>query len=309
MTYAHLLEEVNQAHTIRRQLYADLEKLFKQKVKVVALFTSFSMPVLLQDVDADMLEEVLQNTPLQNGKELVLLINSAGGEALPAERIVNICRSYSNGKFCVIVPKMAKSAATMICFGANKIGMSKTSELGPIDPQIGIYDEHGNVTKYLAAHEIIESYNELMTKANQTRGRVEPFLQQLARFDARDIRRIRSAQELSKSIAVKCLQSSVFSSLRPKQIENKIKPFLDPKYTKVHGRGIYHDLAKKCGLNLELYDMMSETWQIIWKLYVRLNYVVTHTAAKVIESSEHYWVATPQQVAASNQMGTTSKGE
>ncbi len=161
MTYAHLLAEVNQAHTIRRRFYASLEKQFKQKVKVVALFTSFSMPVLLQDVDADMLEEVLQNTPLQNGKELILLINSPGGEALPAERIVNICRSYSNGKFCVIVPKMAKSAATMICFGANKITMSKTSELGPIDPQIGIYDEHGNVVKYLAAHEIIESYNEL----------------------------------------------------------------------------------------------------------------------------------------------------
>jgi hypothetical protein len=303
MTYAHLLAEVNQAHTIRHQLYVNLEKQFKQKVKVVALFTSFSMPVLIQDVDADMLEEVLQNTPL-NGKELVLLINSPGGEALPAERIVNICRSYSNGKFCVIVPKMAKSAATMICLGANKIGMSRTSELGPIDPQIAIYDERGNVIKYLAAHEIIESYNELMSKANRTRGRVDPFLQQLARYDARDIRRIRSAQELSKSIAVKCLQSSVFANRRAKQIENRIKPFLDPKYTKVHGRGIYHDLAKKCGLNVELHDTMSEVWRIVWKLYVRLNYVVTHSAAKVIESSDDYWIAPLQQVAASTEVGT-----
>ncbi len=303
MTYAHLLEEVNQGHKIRRHLYLKLEAQLKQKVKVVALFTSFSWPVLIQDGDADMLEEVLQNTPLGSNKELLLLIDSGGGEALPAERIMNICRSYSNDRFCVIVPKMAKSAATMICLGANKIGMSKTSELGPIDPQIGIEDEHGNIIKYLAAHEIIESYNELMKKANQTRGRVEPFLQQLARFDARDIRRIRSAQALSESIAVKCLQSSVFRKLSATQIRDKIKPFLLPKITKVHGRPIYHDLAKKCGLNIELHDIRSPLWQTIYNLYVRLSYVVTHTAAKVIESSEHYWVAPRQEVLASNRTG------
>jgi ClpP class serine protease len=33
---------------------------------------------------------------------------------------------------------MAKSAATMICLGSNAIYMSKTSELGPIDPQVTI---------------------------------------------------------------------------------------------------------------------------------------------------------------------------
>ncbi len=133
-------------------------------------------------------------------------------------------------------------------------------------------------------------------------------MQQLARFDARDIRRIRSAQELSESIAVKCLQSSVFASLGPTQIKNRIKPFLDPKYTKVHGRGIYHDVAKKCGLNVELHDTMSEVWQIVWELYVRLNYVVSHNAAKVIESSEHYWVAPIQHVVASHEMSTKSRG-
>lgn len=294
MTYSHLLDEVNQGHRVRKQLYQALEKALGKNRKVVAFFTSFVFPVMLQDRDADMLEEVLHNSRMEDGIELVLILNSPGGEALPAERIVNICRSFSGNNFSVIVPKMAKSATTMICLGARKIGMSKTSELGPIDPQFPIEDEQGRIIKYLAAHEIIESYRDLMSKANKTKGRLEPFLQQLARFDARDIRRIVSAQELSESIAITLLRSGIMNGSTVKEVKNKIKPFLDPRYTKVHGRPIYHDLAQKCGLNIELYDLNSPVWQLVWQLYVKLDYVVSsHNihVAKIIESSEDSYTA------------------
>jgi ClpP class serine protease len=148
---------------------------------VLAFFTSFFCPVVIQDNDADMIEEVLRNTDM-DGRELVLLLNSPGGDGLAAERIVNICRSYSSGSFSVVVPKMAKSAATMICFGAKSILMSQTSELGPVDPQVPIRDDSGKVVDYQAAHEVIEAYNDLMRKANTTQGKVEPYLQQLARI-------------------------------------------------------------------------------------------------------------------------------
>jgi hypothetical protein len=39
-------------------------------------------------------------------------------------------------QFEVIVPHMAKSAATLICFGASCIHMGPTAELGPVDPQV-----------------------------------------------------------------------------------------------------------------------------------------------------------------------------
>ena len=80
--------------------------------------------------------------------------------------------------------------------------MSLTSELGPVDPQVPIQDDAGRVTHYQAAHEVIEAYDGLMRKANTTRGRVEPYLQQLQRIDARDIRRIISAQKLAENITV-----------------------------------------------------------------------------------------------------------
>ncbi len=199
-TYGQVLEETRQGPSTRTDLYEKLEKALGNKYIVVSFFTMFGHPrVLLQDSDADMLEELLQNCDLKN-RELLLVLNCPGGEALAAERIITICRSFSSDKgYSVMVPKQAKSAATMICLGAKQIMMSTTSELGPIDPQIGYRDSQ------YAAHEILESYEDLIRKATRTRGRIEPYLQQLNRFDARDIRWIRSAQQLSESIALRAL--------------------------------------------------------------------------------------------------------
>jgi ATP-dependent protease ClpP protease subunit len=261
---------------------------------VVSFFTSFVWEAPISDPDADMLEEVLQNTSL-NGKSLVLILNSPGGDGLAAERIINICRSYCPSGFNVVVPKMAKSAATMICFGANEILMSRTSELGPIDPQIAIHDDSGHFIGYQAAHELIESYEDLLRRATRTKGRLEPFLQQLARFDARHVRRIKSAQDLTESIAVKCLKTGIFKRLSEPKIRAKIKPFLDPKFTTDHGRPIYHDVASACGLAVRVQENKDDLWREIWALYVRLNYLLSSAVSKVIESASDSYVSSVQR--------------
>jgi ClpP class serine protease len=114
--FTQLLSEINQSPAIRQNIIRSIEKELNKAV--VTFFTSFKFPVMIEDQDAIMLEEVLQNTDDLN-KGLVLIINSPGGSGLAAERIINICRSYSNDKFEVIVPNMAKSAATMICLGSK----------------------------------------------------------------------------------------------------------------------------------------------------------------------------------------------
>ena len=292
--FQSVLEEVNQGHPRRKPLYKELEDALssgaRTRYRVVALFTSFTFPVLLNDKDADMLEEVLQNSDMADGK-LMLLLNTPGGDPLAAERITNICRNYAKNDFSVIVPKMAKSAGTMVCLGAREIGMSLTSELGPIDPQILRYDENGRAVESQAGHEVITSYEDLMRKASSTRGRIEPFLQQLNRFDDRDIKGIKSAQALSESIAINSLKSGRgFRRTSISEIKRRMKPFLDPKHTKVHGRPIYYNTAKNCGLNIRLFDLKSEIWQTVWKMYIRLDYFVSTTAAKVIESDEVSYV-------------------
>ena len=288
--FSHIQDEISQGHGTRKQLYVDLEKALGGK-HVIAFFTSFLWPVTISDQDPDMIEEALERLP-GDGKEVVLIINSPGGEGVAAERIVNVLRSYSPGNtFSVIVPRKAKSAATMICFGAHKIGMSRTSELGPVDPQIVVSNDEGQAVSVHAAHEIIESYEDLISKANRTKGRLEPYLQQLARFDARDIRRIRSAQDLSSSISIKCLKTGVMSKSSHAAIAKKLKPFLDPSYTKMHSRPIHHDVAKDCGLPVELHDLRSPIWSLVSTLYMRLNLFCNNHASKAIETVDDLFQA------------------
>jgi len=100
---------------IRQHLLSQIGK--RLGVTAISFFTSFVYPVGIQDGDADMIEDVLQHTKISN--QLCLIINSPGGDALAAERIVHICQTYSKNGFIVIVPRRAKSAATMIALGEH----------------------------------------------------------------------------------------------------------------------------------------------------------------------------------------------
>ena len=130
--FSRVNSEVSQYFERRKPFLVKLEKHFE--ARVVSFFTSFThLQAQITDDDAEMLESVLAAE--HDGGKLVLVLNSPGGIALAAERIVNVCREYSKHNFEVVVPHMAKSAATMICFGASRIHMSRTAELGPVDPQ------------------------------------------------------------------------------------------------------------------------------------------------------------------------------
>jgi Serine dehydrogenase proteinase len=68
-------------------------------------------------------------------QEIALIITSGGGQIEPAYLISKLCRESTSGKFIAVVPRRAKSGATLICCGADEIHMGQMSELGPIDPQ------------------------------------------------------------------------------------------------------------------------------------------------------------------------------
>lgn len=75
--------------------------------------------------------------------DILLVVQSRGGSIEPAYLISKTCKRLSREKFVVVVPRSAKSAATLIALGADEIHMGLMSELGPIDPQIGGYPALG----------------------------------------------------------------------------------------------------------------------------------------------------------------------
>ena len=70
------------------------------------------------------------------------------------------------------------------------------------------------------------------------------------------------------------------------RIKARIKPFTDPRQTKDHGRPVFFDEAKKCGLKVKLLNHHSPVWRKVWELYLRLNHLTVTSATKVVETSD-----------------------
>lgn len=288
-----ILNEVNQSYQLRQRLLDQWGEV-NQNRNVITYFSSFQHPgAMIDDRDRDTIEGILQK--MDSNKNLDLIINSPGGRPLAAERIINVCRTYSTG-FRVVVPKLAKSAATMIAFGADSILLGESSELGPVDPQIPYVDQTGK-TVIRSAYSIIKGVEEILSRINQLGSdkRVEGLLSLLPPIDQPFLEECKIAQELSKDIAIRYLKMTTFKDLPEKEkdkkegdthtIEEKIAKFLNPEETFSHGRPIMYKEAKSIGLSVELLKKEDVRWNLLLQIYARSEFVVSNSPIiKLIES-------------------------
>lgn len=284
--------ERKQGHATRSRFYSEISKVVNRPI--ISLFTSFTHPVMLTDDDATVLEDTLGSMDLSEG--LAILINSPGGDILSAERIIRACKEYSRtDDYWAIIPGKAKSAATAVCLGASKLFMAGTSELGPVGPQLTAKIE--GERRRLSLRRMVRTYEELFEEAkslNLEEENMEPYVQQLDNFDAREISQFKSGIEGSESITVKALSECMMRGKSKEKIRENIKVFLEPEETKVHGRPIYYEEAKKCNLNVEKISINSKEWTPIHELYLRLDDLVSSTeAAKCIESENYFFTTSP----------------
>jgi membrane-bound ClpP family serine protease len=89
------------------------------------------------------LEELLYNA--DPSLDLHLILVSPGGDGETAVRMVRSIQARCK-ELTVIVPDIAKSAATILCLGAHRILMGPTSDLGPVDPQFPLPGAPGYVS-------------------------------------------------------------------------------------------------------------------------------------------------------------------
>jgi hypothetical protein len=76
-----------------------------------------------------------QRHDLKAGGRIALLIDSPGGYAVYAYKLAKLLRNHCGG-FTAVVPQYAKSAATLLALGAERIILPQDGELGPLDAQL-----------------------------------------------------------------------------------------------------------------------------------------------------------------------------
>jgi hypothetical protein len=214
---------------------------------------------------------------------LDLLIHSPGGSAQTAEKLVAACRKVARGEFRVVVPNMAKSAATMVGLGADQIVMGYLSELGPIDPQVPVLI--GGYTRYVSAQSFLDGQKETLDAVDAAQQKGNPVIGYLQLLSSPDmsaawISEMRREIKFGKDMVTKHLKRYMLPRLHEKddalalgrraaRIANNLSQ-ANKRFS--HGRMIGAEEARdEVGLDVEILDRADERWKVLWEIYVRME--------------------------------------
>lgn len=243
----------------RKKLIEKIEKM--RGSKVITLVTS-NRPNIRSDIEsADIVNfrEHLDDI-CTRCKSLDLFLYSYGGELEAAWQLVNLFWEY-NVDFSVLIPYHARSAATLIAFGAKEIVMGKMGALGPIDPTIEISGGPLGGMEISAAD--MDSYEDFLRKEYQVTeaGEKAKAFQKLTETVSPILigKAYRNFLE-TKSDAKKLLQRNITS---PKKINAIIDCFMKGIHT--HNHSISRAEARTTGLNIAYTDASLE--KELWDLY------------------------------------------
>ncbi len=274
---------VNQDQLQKRQkLIAQIEELLSSRYgaanrMMTYLFRFGHARASMVSNDIPSFESILNS--VSGAGQINLLLHSPGGDATIVEKMVDMCRSHLSGnkrKFRVIVPNIAKSAATVLALGSDIILMGYCSELGPIDPQVQI--AVSGVIQWISALAFVESRDKLMKEivdATRNRKPTAGLLQQLAGLNIPFTDEMENWIGFAKKTAATLLEKYMLRSkfpedqIRKKKANETAEKLLSKQLFPVHGQFIDGPTAQKLDLEVELLDRNDKLWELIWEYYIR----------------------------------------
>lgn len=196
-------------------------------------------------------------------RPLHVLIASPGGDGETAIRMVRSMQSRCS-ELTMLVPDMAKSAATLLCLGANKIMMGSAGDLGPVDPQFQIGGR-----SLASAKEIVAAIDEAERRVKESPETFPLFAGLLSDVNMLMVEQARSALDRTEALvreALSCCQSRTKQQVE--KLTKRLKaPLIDEP--KSHSAVIDAQAAKDFGLPAELFNPASEDWRRVWELWTR----------------------------------------
>ncbi len=212
------------------------------------------------------------------------MINSPGGDANAAEKLLMMSRQRFKEEFDVIIPDYAKSAATMVALGSDKIMMGYLAELGPIDPQLQTSPVPGG--EVIPARSFIDGLDMIRRKVKDEQDPVQMYVPMLSQIRPEVLAICQRAIDDAKAFAEKWLKSCMLRNDH-KQAEFVAETLSTGAAYKSHGKVIDWNEAKNVlKLNVEKIDESSQIWSEIWELYCRSlkQLQASPSAAKLFES-------------------------
>ena len=192
---------------------------------------------------------------------LAVIVDSGGGDIDAAYNLACLFRRFGNRRLTYIVPRWAKSAATLLACGGDSVMMTPAAELGPLDPQI---------TEMNLLERRVERFSPLHIESTLALIRSE-FAEGNAEFAQGLLQRLQfpitlgvfiKSLELSKQYAEKLLSSRMLRD--DPQAAAEISRRLAEDYS-AHSFCINIDEVRELGLAIE--DMSPRQLEIVWEIH------------------------------------------
>ena len=200
---------------------------------------------------------------VNSGTSITLLLDSPGGEIDSAEKLVHLLRetchmpSGPSGDLEVIIPDRAKSAATLIALGADRVLMSYSSELGPIDPMLNS----------VPAIPLLRAYDKAEERCIKHPNNAA-FAEEFGKFDPVSVEMMRLAVSRSRACAERLLKQKGGNYTAAPAL------LLDVDRFPSHGQMIDWRTAQQIGIShVHPLGRQSPLWRQYCHLYRQLRHV------------------------------------
>jgi len=194
-----------------------------------------------------------------DGRFNVILLSN-GGYTEAAFNLACLFRSIGHESLNIIVPRWAKSAATLIACAADTISMTPVAELGPLDPQI-LDNPYSDDGKRLSCLNIIETFQLIRSEYQYGDEYFADGLMERLHFPL-SLGSIISAPKMSKEYLIRALRMQ--KAERTPEEMDAIAEKLVYGYTD-HGFCIHYDEARELGLPVRLLE--GEMHALVGKIH------------------------------------------
>ena len=252
-----------QISDLNKQIDQKLKDL--QKIRKARLFPFFSGVEITPSVVDDIFDDLRKNYKDCNG-HLDVIIDSGGGDIDAAYNLSMLFRKFGSKELNFIVPRWAKSAATLLVCSGNKILMSPVAELGPLDPQITeINPLEGRMEQFSPLHirSTLEMIREEFDNGNE---KLATGLMERLQFPITLGGFVKSS-EIGQQYVTRLLETRMLLEPKEKSTLDNIAKQLASGYAN-HGFCINIDEAKSLGL--KVCELGDDELNIVWGLH-RLN--------------------------------------
>lgn len=237
-------------------------------------------PMTIQITNEDLNGFMAVVKDLDFTKGLVLILHTPGGITSATEPIVD----YLHDKFPyieTIVPTFAMSAGTMIALSTDKIIMGRSSQLGPIDPQMAIS------SKTVAVRSIIEQFEKAKKEIHKNQINAHVWAPILASMSDGILIEAEKANKYSEELVKNWLKRKN----NPKA-EEIAQYFNNPSVHNSHGKRIDRKAAAEVGVITEELEKDQELQDAVLTVYHIATILFEKSrASKIIGNNKgNFWV-------------------